>query len=289
VDDDEDDYQITRALAREVQHARILLDWEPDYDAALKAICAGSHDVYLIDYLLGHRTGLELLREAKASACSGPFILLTGQGEPEIDRAATDAGAADYLEKSRLDEIVLERMIRYAIRQHSQEAELERKVRERTEALERANATLLEADRRKDVFLAMLAHELRNPLAPIRNALELQRMMADDPASVEEARGIMARQVDLLTRLIDDLLDASRLTRGKLSLHRETLDLHEIVALATETSRVHLDRTAPRAAAAAGGSRPADAGAGQRAQQLCQVHGQGGPGPVDGPEVSRRV
>src|SRR5204862_1684835 len=85
----------------------------------------------------------------------------------------------------------------------------------------RAEDALREADRRKDDFLAMLAHELRNPLAPIRNALHLLRLQGGDPGRVERLREMLERQVGHMTRLIDDLLDVSRITRGKITLHRE--------------------------------------------------------------------
>lgn len=242
VDDDEEDFLLTRDVAREIASPRIEMDWEPDFDLALEAICLGRHDVYLIDYRLGRKSGLELLTEVKARKCKGPVILLTGQGEPEIDRAALAAGAADYLEKSRLDPVVLERMIRYAIRQHAQEADLERKVVERTAELEAANRELRESDRRKDEFLATLAHELRNPLAPIRNALELMKLASDDLNVAEKARAVMDRQVSHLVRLIDDLLDASRLNRSKLSLNCEPLDLREVIDIAVETSQPQIDK-----------------------------------------------
>lgn len=237
VDDDEDDYRLTRAALSEIPNRRFEVEWEPDYDVALEKICRDEHDVYLVDYHLGARTGLELIESLKARKCSGPTILLTGQGEVQIDEAAQAAGAADYLEKGRLDSTILERIIRYAIRQHAQESELERSVANRTAELEAANAALREADRRKDEFLATLAHELRNPLAPIRNAIEIQKHLAHDPEGVERTRAMIDRQVAQMVRLIDDLLDASRLSRGKLLLDREQIDLREPLAMAVETSR----------------------------------------------------
>ncbi|HYX63694.1 MAG TPA: PAS domain S-box protein, partial [Burkholderiales bacterium] len=101
----------------------------------------------------------------------------------------------------------------------------------------RAERALAEASRQKDNFLAMLAHELRNPLAPIRNGLQLLRMV--DPASepAEQARAIMERQVDHLVRLVDDLMDVSRITRGKIEMRREPVELASVVLSAVETSR----------------------------------------------------
>jgi PAS domain S-box-containing protein len=97
--------------------------------------------------------------------------------------------------------------------------------------------TLRDADRRKDEFLATLAHELRNPLAPIRNAVELLRHAGDNPAAMEEVRRIMDRQVGQMVRLIDDLLEISRVTSGKLTLHKQRVKLAAVVQSAVEETR----------------------------------------------------
>ncbi len=96
---------------------------------------------------------------------------------------------------------------------------------------------LKEADRRKDEFLATLAHELRNPLAPIRNAVQLVRLKGPPEPELQWARDVMDRQVDHLTRLIDDLLDVSRITRGNLELRTQRVTLAEVIQSAVETSR----------------------------------------------------
>ncbi|MGI4811940.1 MAG: ATP-binding protein [Janthinobacterium lividum] len=94
---------------------------------------------------------------------------------------------------------------------------------------------LREADRRKDEFLAVLAHELRNPLAPISNALHIMQVAQDEP-SIGQARRIMTRQLAQMVRLIDDLMDISRISRGKIELRTVTVDVAEVVASAIETS-----------------------------------------------------
>ena len=93
---------------------------------------------------------------------------------------------------------------------------------------------LRDADRRKDEFLAMLAHELRNPLAPISTAAHILRMSAGHSAAIREAGDVIARQVGHLTRLVDDLLDVSRVTRGLVELERRPVDLRTVVATAVE-------------------------------------------------------
>ncbi len=104
-----------------------------------------------------------------------------------------------------------------------------------------AEEALKEADRRKDEFLATLAHELRNPLAPLANALEILRRAGDMPAMVEKMRGVMARQLQQMVRLIDDLLDLSRVSHGTIELRKERAALAGIVRASVETSRPLLD------------------------------------------------
>jgi signal transduction histidine kinase/ActR/RegA family two-component response regulator len=110
--------------------------------------------------------------------------------------------------------------------------------RKRAEAkLRESEDALREADRRKDEFLATLAHELRNPLAPIRNAVEIMRLAQNDPIATASARSLVERQLKQLVRLIDDLLDVSRITQGRLELRREKVDLATALRTALETSR----------------------------------------------------
>ena len=110
-----------------------------------------------------------------------------------------------------------------------------------------------EADRRKDEFLATLAHELRNPLAPIRNSLHLLRLSGALGPSLDPVREIMERQVDHMVRLVDDLLDVSRIASGKVELRKETVELATIVAGAvvqSSTSRCTSTPSLPCAATA---------------------------------------
>jgi two-component system CheB/CheR fusion protein len=249
VEDDEDDFVLTRDLLRDLPGINYRLDWVADCDEALAILAKDEHDVYLVDYRLGRRTGLELMREARARGCHAPAIMLTGQGEHAVDVEAMRAGAADYLVKGQLDPSLLERSIRYALQQKRHEddlrkshEELERRVEERTAALARANEALREADRRKDDFLAMLGHELRNPLAAIGNALELVRRGLCSGAEAERrVWGLIGRQVGHLGRLVDDLLDVSRINQGKIKLRRQLLGLVSVIASAVESARPLID------------------------------------------------
>jgi signal transduction histidine kinase/ActR/RegA family two-component response regulator len=100
---------------------------------------------------------------------------------------------------------------------------------------------LQDADRRKDEFLATLAHELRNPLAPVRNSLHILRLAGSDDATVARVRAVMERQVDHLVRLVDDLMEVSRITRGKIELRRERTDIARVLRSAIETSQPLID------------------------------------------------
>jgi len=108
------------------------------------------------------------------------------------------------------------------------------------EALRRSERELKEADRRKDEFLATLAHELRNPLAPLRTSIELIRLAGDRPGAVEDVRSMMEEQLGQLVRLVDDLLDVSRITSGKIRLHRQPTSLVTLVNAAVHANQAAL-------------------------------------------------
>lgn len=379
IDDDDSDYFLTKDLLAEVDPEGFEIDWKAKYEDGLDALCSGCHDICLLDNRLGARTGIDLLRDAKAAGCLIPVIILTAQSERDVDYSAMKLGAADFLEKKELTPAKLDRAIRYTLLQHQHSGELERQVVARTQDLEATNQALhtemaarertdqalrdseerfrhlasampqvvwisepdgtieyinsqwviytgltleqsrnfemtrevihpddwqpLEeswnlavrsqsvheielrikhvldgtyrwflsrsvpvfnaqgdvirwygtstdihdqkmqeeeqrlANQRKDIFLASMAHELRNPLPPIRNALEIMRLAENNPQTVERCRGMIERQLNQIIRLVDDLLDLSRFTRGKITLRMEPVEISAIVEAAVETSR----------------------------------------------------
>jgi PAS domain S-box-containing protein len=115
VDDDEDMYLLTRRHFSKISGQWLHLDWAPSYEKGLELISEKRHNVYLLDYRLGARTGLELLREALALGCQAPIIMLTTEN-PEVDAEAMKLGAADFLSKDKLDPSLLERSIRYSLK-----------------------------------------------------------------------------------------------------------------------------------------------------------------------------
>jgi signal transduction histidine kinase len=251
VDDDEDDYVLTQDLLADIPDIRFELDWISDPEAALEEMVQARHDLHLIDYSLGRVDGLSLIQAAVSRGCSAPMILLTGLGGRAVDLGAMRAGAADFLEKWHLNAKLLERSIRYSLQEKQHADDLERRVRERTAELARANEALeaeiadriraeealRAADRRKDEYLSTLAHELRNPLAPIRNALEIMRMAGDASPIIAANRDMIDRQVKHLVHLIDDLMDVARVSRGLIKLKLDTVDVKYVVSTAVESVR----------------------------------------------------
>lgn len=258
VGNEEEDGVRFRDLAAELP-GLVELDWAGTFQAGLEAMTSGRYDAHLVDGRLGARSGIDLLR-AYRDAGDGAPVIVVGDADRALDVAAMESGAADYLVKSRLDAGRLERSIRYAIEGSRRAAalrrvrdELQGRVAERTDELETMNEALAaevgerraaeralrEADRRKDTFFATLAHELRNPLAPLSSAAEILARTADTPEQ-REARGravrVIERQVAHMVRLIDDLLDLTRITHGKLELRRERVSLAAVVDSALETA-----------------------------------------------------
>jgi signal transduction histidine kinase len=152
---------------------------------------------------------------------------------PELLRAKVRIFAELYRKRRETEQLTRDLEQRVAERT----AELQASMGRQTELAEQLQA----ADRRKDEFLALLAHELRNPLAPMRNAINILRLKESQDPDVLWCRGVIERQATQLTRLVDDLLDVSRITLGKIKLRLQPLDLAAVVARAVETSRPLID------------------------------------------------
>lgn len=218
IDDDEDDYVLTVSLLREIGADRYAVKWVSSYTMALDEIRGGDHDICLVDYRLGMRNGLDLLRDAIQMGATIPLILLTGQGAHEVDLKAMEAGAADYLTKHRLDAQILERSIRYAL----ERARTLQELRRLTAAAEQANQT-------KSRFLANMSHEIRTPLNAIVGAADLlgATLLSEDQG---EYIDIIRSSSHLLLTLINDILDFSKIEANRLELESEPIDLGVVVA-----------------------------------------------------------
>ena len=115
IDDDHDDFLIISDYLKSIDLNRFEINWCYQYQEAVQEIARQAHNVYFVDYRLGAKTGLDLLRDAEALKCEEPIILLTGYGNPEVDKEAMRIGATDYLVKSELTSEKLERCIRYSL------------------------------------------------------------------------------------------------------------------------------------------------------------------------------
>ena len=167
-----------------------------------------------------------------------PVLVLTRGGADSVEAGDAIAmlGNVTLLERP-LRVAALVSTVHTALRARNRQYEIESHLH----LLEQARDAEALAVRRKDEFLAMLAHELRNPLAPIRNALHVLSIDDSDPARRSMLRNMMARQVNHMVRLVDDLLEASRLSRGMITLHPERIDLGGVVRSAIEQSRPLID------------------------------------------------
>jgi signal transduction histidine kinase len=192
VEDDEDDYLMTKSYLKDMRGHAIQLDWASSYMDGLEKVGAHDYDVALIDYNLGEQNGLDLVRETRQRGFTLPIILLTGHGNYEIDLLAMRAGATDYLSKNEATPLLLERAIRYAIehKQHEEalvdanrqlataKSDLETRVHERTIELLRKNESLEAEIMRRKVVETELA--------------ELQRRLID---STEAERLALAQEL----------------------------------------------------------------------------------------------
>lgn len=148
IEDDEDDFFIARSLLSKTTGIDCDLEWARDYDEGLEALMKNGFDVCLVDYRLGARDGLQLLRDANERGVMTPMILLTGQGDYEVDVNAMMAGAADYLVKGQIDAQLLERSIRYA----RERKRAEERIREQAQLLDKARDAICAYDLDRQVI-----------------------------------------------------------------------------------------------------------------------------------------
>lgn len=232
----------TRALSESEQRYRTLVDLAPDAIFVNRdnrivfanAACARLLGAPGVDFLLG-RSPIDFTHPDHQGEVKNRISRLLGGGE-----VATIEQKFVRFDGTTIDVEVA--ATSYETPEGRAMQVLARNITER----KRAEQALKEGDRRKDEFLAMLAHELRNPLAPIRNAVEVLRLSAPGDDTLARSIDIIARQVKHLAKLVDDLLDISRITRGKINLSKETLDPGVIVTQAAEAARPTIEHRRQR-------------------------------------------
>ncbi len=233
-------------------------------DKALLALTVEEFALVILDIRMHGMRGVDLahmIKELKKTAPVPIIFLSAYYSEDKHVLEGYDAGAVDYLHKP-VDPVILRSKVAAFAELHSRQREsamanralltevserrraeeqlrvlnetLEQRVSERTEALRDAN-------RLKDEFLAMLGHELRNPLAAIANAVQMLQDVGGEPGTAEWAVGILKRQSGHLSRIADDLLDVARITRGRVELRTQAMDLNLIIGRAVETARPFIE------------------------------------------------
>ena len=239
-------------------------------DQALLALVAEEFALLILDVRMPGMSGLELAQTIKSRKKTArvPIIFLTAYyNEDQQVLQGYGSGAVDYLQKPVNAPVLRAKVAVFAeLHRKSREIEitnrallaevternlaerrlqelndnLDRLVTARTQTLRKLESELREADRRKDEFIATLAHELRNPLAPVRNAVYI---LQHDGAGAyaQKARDIIARQVKIMARLVDDLMDVSRINRGHIELRLERTDLATVIQQAVEASRPFIE------------------------------------------------
>ncbi len=266
IEDDEDDYVMTRDMLRASARQKYDLQWITDADEGLEAVMQGDCDVCLLDFRLGGSTGLDLLRQAVSRRCKAPIILFTGQVDHDTDMEAIKSGAADYLVKQQVTPLLLERAIYHAIerkqarerlrvlnekleRQNEilaesrstavklmEQAEIARADAERTNkqleaSIMQANLMAresLRANKAKSEFLANMSHEIRTPLNAI---IGFSDLLSDESLSEEQETyvNIICHAGGNLLGLINDILDFSKIEAGKLDTECVHCSLKELI------------------------------------------------------------
>jgi signal transduction histidine kinase len=197
VDDDEEDYLLTKDVFGEIEGTRYALHWVGEYRLALEALQERDYDVCLVDYRLGAENGIQLIRELVAAGHDLPVIVMTGQGDRDVDVEAAQSGAADYLIKGEVTPTLLERTLRYAMRRRAD-----------LRALRESEADLRQAQRMEAVgqLAGGIAHDFNNMMTAVIgfSDLVLARLESGDPVrhDIEEIKRAGQRAAAMTNQLL---------------------------------------------------------------------------------------
>ncbi len=241
-----DDNRDMREYVRRLLAGRYDVEAVVDGEEALAAARRARPDLILSDVMMPKLDGQQLTRAVRAdpSLREVPVVLLSARAGEEARIEALKEGADDYVVKPFSARELLARI--------DSRLQIARLRGEALVATREREAALRASDRRKDEFIAMLSHELRNPLAPLRNGLQILRMQHERAVDASRIHDMMERQLGHLVRLVDDLLEMSRINQGTLELRRERVTLASVVTAAVEASEPlirdaghHLDIAVP--------------------------------------------
>jgi signal transduction histidine kinase len=252
IEDDEDDYILTKEIINEIPVNVYKLEWASNYEEGLNAMKSNSFDVFLLDYRLGKDSGLDLLKKMNFVVESGPIILLTGQGDRELDFEALEAGASDFLVKADLNPDLLDRSIRYAIQQFKTIRQLRKKedelqqlnanlevlVQNRTAELNHANNELKKAfeieqelSQLKGKLVSMASHEFKTPLSTILSSISLVERYTELDDIEKRTKHIdrIKSAVNNLNNILNDFLSLEKIESGFMARELVTINVSEFI------------------------------------------------------------
>jgi signal transduction histidine kinase len=257
IEDDEDDYILTKEIINEIPSNSYNLEWATNYEEGLNAMKSNSFDVFLLDYRLGKDSGLDLLKKMNFVVESGPIILLTGQGDRELDFEALEAGASDFLVKAELNPDLIDRSIRYAIQQFKTIQQLRKKedelqqlnanlellVYDRTAELNLANIELkkaydteLELSQLKGRLVSMASHEFKTPLSTILSSISLIERYSSETDQEKRVKHFerIKSAVKNMNNILIDFLSLDKMESGFKLREPGEIDLTEFMDGLTE-------------------------------------------------------
>jgi signal transduction histidine kinase len=225
VEDDEDDWLITKKIFSKIPDSSFVVDWAPNYDTAVASIDADAHDAYLVDYRLGERTGIDLLQYAHPESRIQPFILITGVSDSDVEWKSLKLAAADYLVKGSFDATLLSRTLLYALqRKYIEQQKIDQ---------------LVQLNQAKEEFISIASHQLRTPATSVKQYLGMVvegfvgDVTLEQRQLLEKAYESNERQL----RIIADLLKVAQVDSGKMKLYKSEVDINELLTDVVEEQR----------------------------------------------------
>jgi two-component system sensor histidine kinase/response regulator len=217
VDDDEDDYFLIKKVFYKISDSPFTLEWVSSFEQAIAAIEDRAHDIYLIDYRLGEKSGLDLLRQVRPQDRSEPFILLTGAGDRDIERRSMKLAAADYLVKSSLNADLLSRTLTYAL--------------QRKQIEDQRLQHLVELNRSKEEFISIASHQLRTPATGVKQYIGMVlegfvgELAPEQKQMLQKAYQSNERQL----HIVSDLLKVAQVDAGKVKLKKDQVKISDLI------------------------------------------------------------
>ncbi|MBI4970615.1 MAG: hybrid sensor histidine kinase/response regulator [Candidatus Omnitrophica bacterium] len=240
IEDNPDHAYLVRKSISEALKSQV--DMAGTGEEGIAKLKSGNYDLVISDFNLPGMDGMEILQMVKEFNIDVPFIMLTGQGDEKVAVSAMKLGAYNYVVKDDVCYTILPRVISETLTKYRADKEkerFEREIREKSEALEKANQELKKLDELKSEFISSVSHEFRNPLNSIRESVEL---VLDGVVNANEEKGrrileIAKTSAERLTILVNDLLDFSKLEAGKMKMEKEPADIKRIVQDAVDSMR----------------------------------------------------